>query len=431
MNRPPVVVLDDDPTGAQAQAGVPVLLDWQPQLLADASAEGPPAVHLLTNTRAVPPAEAEATTFVAARAARDSFPSSPVILRGDSTLRAHLVPEYEGLRRALHPAAAPPLMLVPALPSAGRVTEGGVHYLLRDGARVPVGETEYATDPDFSFRSSRLLGWAEERSGGVFVATAGREISAAELRQSGGAAVAAALAELAAAGEAAALVVDASDDEDLALAARGLRGAEAAGTPVIVRSAPAFVGVFAGSAAHGFVPAPAGDGPVLVVCGSHVPATTRQLECLAAREPDSLVWARTERLAGADAEQEIAAVADRAAERLGSGRTTVVATTREVLGTSGRLELGARVASGLAAVLARLRSLAGVVVSKGGITSAVNLREGMASAVAHVVGPLRPGISLWRVDTPERRAVPFVVFPGNVGGDADLADLVAAIGGAA
>lgn len=428
MSRPPVVALDDDPTGAQAQAGVPVLLEWTPELLAEAALAAPPAIHLLTNTRAVPAAAAEATTFAAARAAAESFPGSPVVLRGDSTLRAHLVPEYEGLRRALRADSPPPLMLVPALPAAGRITEGGIHYLVRAGARVPVGETEYATDPDFAFRSSRLLDWAEERSAGLFAASAGREVGAGELRASGGAAVASALADLAAADAPAALVVDATDEADLALAANGMRAAEAAGTPVIVRSAPAFVGVLAGSTAHDFSPLPSATGPVLVVCGSHVPATTRQLERLAAREPDDLVWARTERLAGPEPEAEIAAVVGRAATRLEAGRTAVVATTREVLGGTGRLELGAKVATGLAAVLARLRDRAGVVISKGGITSAINLREGMASAIAQVVGPLRPGVSLWSVDTPERRGVPFVVFPGNVGGDADLADLVAAIG---
>jgi hypothetical protein len=45
-----------------------------------------------------------------------------------------------------------------------------------------------------------------------------------------------------------------------------------------------------------------------------------------------------------------------------------------------------------------------------------------------VRGPLRGGISLWTVDTPEQEALPVVVFPGNVGGGDDLAELVEQIG---
>ena len=59
-----------------------------------------------------------------------------------------------------------PLLLVPALPASGRVTVGGVHMLERDGARVPLHETEYARDGALSYSSADLAAWADERSGG-------------------------------------------------------------------------------------------------------------------------------------------------------------------------------------------------------------------------------------------------------------------------
>lgn len=429
--NPPLVVLDDDPTGAQSQAGVPVALEWKPELLARVAAESPPAVHLLTNTRALFAAEAEALTRQAASAAAAAFPRSPIFLRGDSTLRAHLLPEYRGLRDAIHPGREPVLMLVPALPAAGRVTQDGVHYVERDGARVRLEATEYARDPDFAYTSSRLLDWAEERSNGFFPAAAGREVRLRELRERGRLAVRDALAGLDAAATPAVLAVDAVDVFDLEAAAEGLRLALAAGIEVIVRSAPTFVGVFSGAAADGFVELPDSPGPVLVLCGSHVPTSTRQLERLLERHPESVVWVRPERLAGARSGEEVSGAVAAARERLDEDGLAVVATAREVYENGDRLASGAAIASGLAAILAGSRERVGMVISKGGITSAVNVREGLASGLAEVQGPLRDGISLWSVDTPERPALPFVVFPGNVGGEDDLADLVEAIGVAA
>ena len=44
----------------------------------------------------------------------------------------------------------------------------------QDEADVPV--VEYARDGAFSYRTARLLDWAQERSGGFFAATRGREL---------------------------------------------------------------------------------------------------------------------------------------------------------------------------------------------------------------------------------------------------------------
>jgi uncharacterized protein YgbK (DUF1537 family) len=426
-SEPPLIVLDDDPTGAQAQAGVPVALEWGSELLAEVAARRPPAVHLLTNTRALSADRAQAVTGEAATAAATAFPGSRIVLRGDSTLRAHLLPEYVGLRDAVHPGRTPVLMLVPALPAAGRVTEGGVHYLEQDGKRTPLQHTEYARDPDFAYTSARLLDWAQERSGGFFPAADGREVGLEQLRGEGAGAVAGALLELCERRAPAVLALDSTKDSDLELVAAGLREAERAGADVLVRSAPAFVGVLSGARAKGYEPLPSAVS-LLVLCGSHVPRSTQQLQALTRRRPDSVVWVRPERLLDSGGEDEIATAVAAVAERLAGGGLAVVATTRTVLASEHQLQAGAVIASGLAAILASVREHADVVVSKGGITSAVNLREGLKSALAEVRGPVRDGISLWSVDTPERAGLPFVVFPGNVGGEEDLAELVEAIG---
>ena len=130
--REPLVVLDDDPTGVQTLAGIRVLLAWD-RARVRAALEGRPSVHLITNTRALPAARVRPFVAAAARAALDGVPDAAIVLRGDSTLRGHLLEEYLGVRDVVAPSGWPVLLLVPALPSAGRVTVGGVHLFERDG----------------------------------------------------------------------------------------------------------------------------------------------------------------------------------------------------------------------------------------------------------------------------------------------------------
>jgi uncharacterized protein YgbK (DUF1537 family) len=225
----PLVVLDDDPTGTQSVSGVRVLFEWGDPSLIEAALVGRPAVHLLTNSRAYPPERAYEIVAGAARAAVAGLGRPRLVLRGDSTLRAHLLEEYRAVRDVVSPGSAPPLLLVPALPAAGRVTVGGVHLIERDGIRTPLHETEYARDPSFGYRDAGLLAWAEERSGGFFPRAAGRELGLETLRREGPGAVADALVALAGRGAPAVCAPDAETVGDLELVADGLRLAERAG----------------------------------------------------------------------------------------------------------------------------------------------------------------------------------------------------------
>ncbi len=62
----------------------------------------------------------------------------------------------------------------------------------------------------------------------------------------------------------------------------------------------------------------------------------------------------------------------------------------------------------------------GVVIAKGGITSAVTARDGLGARSARVVGPVVTGVSLWQLEA----GPAYLVVPGNVGGPGLLAELV-------
>ncbi len=417
------VVLDDDPTGVQTLAGVRVLLTWDVTRIRE-SLEQRDAVHLITNARALPPERVQPLIEAAARAGREAVRGAQILLRGDSTLRGHLREEYLGVREATTTTAWPVLLLVPALPSAGRITVDGVHVFERDGVRVPLHETEYANDGVFSYRSARLLDWAEERSRGLFRASTGRELHLDTLRSNGSAAVVDALEELAATGEPAVLAPDAETVADLELIAGGYKQAVQDGAAVIGRCAPTFAGVLAGTTATAAAPLPEAGAGVLVVCGSYVPLATRQLDRLLASRPQTLVEADVVALAGPTPGAEIERLGAETSAMLARDQVAVLATPRERPDGTTSLEAGDRIAVNLARVVGVMDPRPSVLIAKGGITSAVTLRAGVGASEAEVLGPVTPGVSRWAAFWPDGRAIDYLVVPGNVGADELLVQLV-------
>jgi uncharacterized protein YgbK (DUF1537 family) len=108
----------------------------------------------------------------------------------------------------------------------------------------------------------------------------------------------------------------------------------------------------------------------------------------------------------------------------------VVYTSRELVTTSeaglSNFEIGASVSGALVEVMRRIdRALPlSFVVAKGGITSSDIATKGLRVRRAEVAGPLlEPGIvPVWIL--PEENdfpGLPYVIFPGNVGGPGSLA----------
>lgn len=415
-------ILDDDPTGTQSMGDVSVILDWDDSDAWRAVQPGDRAVHLLTNSRAYDGAVAAALVEEAAVAARQHYPACRLLLRGDSTLRAHVWEEYEALRSVVAPdREGVPLLLVPALPAAGRITVGGVHLLERDGTRTPLERTEYAHDGALAYSSADLVRWAEERSNGRFAARDAEKVPLDQLRGPNGAEeVRRAIVTVASVGRSAVVVPDAESEQDLKTIADGFCHAEAE-HPVIVRCAPTFVAVLTDAAADDPPQAPQADRGVLLICGSFVPTTTAQIERLEQAYPGVTVPVRAAALVGSDWDAEVGRAAEAAAARVKSDGLACVATerVRDVRLLDPKSQR--RVALALAQVARRVD--VGVVIAKGGITSALTARQGLDAAAARVLGPIRPGVALWKLDDGRD----FLVVPGNVGGPDLLVDLVGAI----
>jgi uncharacterized protein YgbK (DUF1537 family) len=180
-----LVVLDDDPTGAQTMHGIPVLTRWDVDTLTEALAHPWPAVYVLTNSRSLSRDAAVALAVAVAAnlemAAARAGVRLRVMSRSDSTLRGHFPAETDVLLGKF----ADRLLLVPAFIEGGRFTLDGVHYLREGDWLVPAHETEFARDHAFGFRTAYLPDWVAEKTGGRVPAEAVQVLHLREIRQQG------------------------------------------------------------------------------------------------------------------------------------------------------------------------------------------------------------------------------------------------------
>jgi uncharacterized protein YgbK (DUF1537 family) len=448
-------VLDDDPTGSQAVHDVAVVTVLERAEYAAALAQAGATAFVLTNTRSLPEGQAVDLT---ARAGRELMElgvelGAPldVVSRSDSTLRGHVRAEVGALERARREVLGSGydgVLLVPAYLEAGRVTAGDVHLARVQGELVPVGESEFARDAAFGYASSNLRDFVAERSGGAVRAEDVASIGLDDIRLGGPDRVAEVLARVEGGQW---VVVNATDYADLEVVVLGLLAAEEAGRAFVHRTGPSFVRALAGieplaplgsAEVWGSRAAPEGHG--LVVVGSHVGLTSRQVAALRTRgdvvevELDvATVAAGTGtgagagRGAGAVRRDEHVAAATRAVCEGLAGSDVLLLTSRELhRGADPDSSLAIARATSAAVVEVVRGALAarpGWVVAKGGITSHDVAVRGLGIRRATVLGQLLPGqVSVLEpVEAdPAVVGVPYVVFAGNVGDETSLVHVV-------
>lgn len=435
-----LVVLDDDPTGTQSVAGIPVLTRWERADLDDALATGAPAVYVLTNTRSLDESAAAQrnreivdVTLAAAAAAgrRVTFVS-----RGDSTLRGHFPLETDVLASeiATRGGSAPALtLLVPAFPDAGRITIDAVHYWVTDDEATPVGETPFAQDATFGYAASDLRDWVAEKTAGRVHSS---EVASLDIRtiRRGPVAVEEFLRALPTGTVVAVDVVDETDMRAVAIALHAMDDLD-----VLLRVGPPYVRAHIGQEIA--EPVQAADIPFahdrggLIVVGSHVPLTTAQLAELRRDRPETATIELDVRaLIGAERDAHLRAQAGAVADALADG-SVIVHTTRELItgaDAADSLDIARRVSSGVVELVRRVLAIAPprFVVAKGGITSSDIASEALEIRRATVLGPMLPGlVSLWQPETGPAVGIPYVVFAGNVGDTHSLATVVTTLVG--
>ena len=432
-----VAVLDDDPTGTQTVHGVPVLTTWSVEDLRWALEQPSATFYVLTNSRSLPEEEAAALNREVASnlvaAAERTGTDFVVTSRGDSTLRGHFPAETDALEEGIG-GEVDGVILCPCYLEPGRLTADDTHWVRQGNQLVPAGETEFARDASFGYSSSNLREWVEEKTAGRFQASGVVSVGLSDIREGGPERVSEILHGVSGGLP---VIVNAASYADLEVFVLGLLAAEDAGKRFLYRTGPSFVRV------RGGIP---GKGPLsreelyrrrphrghgLVLVGSHVEMTTRQLaEALELEGVLGVELSVPRLLEGGEREDELRRVVARVNAGLAESEV-VVYTSREVVGGGvGRtdFEVGRAVSDALVEVMQGVdRDLPlAFVVAKGGITSSDVGTRGLGVRRAEVAGQMLPGIvSVWVL--PEESAfpgLPYVIFAGNVGDSDSLADVI-------
>jgi uncharacterized protein YgbK (DUF1537 family) len=430
-----LIVMDDDPTGCQTVHDVPILTAWPVDALR-VEFERSPAFFILTNSRSLPAREAIALNREVARniakAAYSTGRRFMVISRSDSTLRGHFRAEIETLTAEFGWGDAVKLC-IPAFFEGGRFTIDDVHYVKEGDELVPAAETPYAKDPSFGFSSSNLKDYICEKMGGAVTREDVCSITLEDIRRGGPETVA---EKLAGCRDGSFCVVNACERSDMDVVALAVFRAMGKGKRYLFRTAAAIIPALIGLAprallaARDFASPQKGCG--LIVVGSFVPMSSRQLAHLLKHAGVHGVELDVRHLLFGDGRSEIERATGETNRSVGAQHDTVIYTSRDlVTGTSAEesIRIQADVAGALIEIVRGILATPRYVLAKGGITSNDIAARALGVQRAVVMGQIIPGVPVWRLGEGSRfPGMSYIVFPGNVGGETAMTDVVRTLG---
>ncbi|OOO13465.1 hypothetical protein COH20_012340 [Aspergillus flavus] len=420
---PILVVLDDDPTGTQTCHGINVLTVWDDATLVEEFHTCDRGFFILTNSRALPTAEArklisDICTAVK-KAAVQAQKTFEIVLRGDSTLRGHFPDEPQIAEEVIRKVDG--WILAPFFRQGGRFTIDDVHYVAdAEGNLVPAAQTIFAKDATFGYTSSNLIDYVVEKSNGSIPRHRVQSISLHDIREGGVSAVAERLLKFA---QGSIIIVNAIVDTDLEIFVLGLLQAKSAGRNYIYRTGAAFVSTRL--AIRPKPPLSAGDLGLnteasspggLIIAGSYVSKTTDQLQSLTSGRGPALkvITLDVESLLNntESSYSTVLSASDEAGKYISDGQDVLIMTSRRLVSSHDELsglQIGSIVSNAL-----------------GGITSSDIATKGLRMRRAQIIGQASAGVPLWRCDEPSSKfsGIPYVVFPGNVGHQDALLDMV-------
>ena len=439
--RPKIIVLDDDPTGSQTVHSCLLLMQWDVETLRVGLRDGSPIMFILTNTRSLPPSQADQVTRevcqnLKSAIALEAIEHFLIVSRSDSTLRGHYPLETDAIADELGPFDAH--FLVPAFFEGGRFTRDSIHYVQHtdhQGNRVetPVHQTEFARDAVFRFNHSFLPDYVEEKTGGTLVADSVRRFLVSDLQQG-------CIDQLLTLEQNQCVAVDGVNQADLDQFATDCLTAVNQGKRFLFRSAASLLTSLAQLPPQPVAPEASGQytrnhQPGVVLVGSYVSKTTEQLQVLLQQPQvqgvEVNLWAflqndSTPPNIDTIHQRLLADTLEKVNMAHQTGQGVVIYTNRDEITfdkTDQRIQFSQTAAALLIDIVKGLPSTIGFLISKGGITSNNTLSHGLDLQSVRLLGQILPGCCLVCTDVSHPRfpKLPVVLFPGNVGDQDSLA----------
>lgn len=422
-----IVVLDDDPTGVQTVNGISVYTDWTEESIAAGFAEENSMFFILTNSRAFSEAKTrEEHKKIAERvfAASQKFGKDFMIIsRCDSTLRGHYPLETQTLRETLE-ACGKKIdgeVLMPFFKEGGRFTIGDVHYVQEGDYLVPAGETEFAKDKTFGYKSSNLAEYVEEKTHGAFKKESVTCISLEDLR---GGNVDKIAAQLESVNDFNKVIVNAVDYVDVEVFSLALIKS---GKNFMFRTAAAFTKVIGGVESKPLLQKSElveenNSNGGLIIIGSHIKKSTAQLNELKKLSSVAFIEFDVSDLGAVDK------IIKQAEENISRGQTTAIYTSRKVFDVGNaekNLAASVNISDALTSIVNRINVHPKFLIAKGGITSSDVGTKGLSVKKALVLGQVVAGIPVWKTGAESKfPGMSYIIFPGNVGNVDTLKNIV-------
>jgi len=435
-----LVVLDDDPTGVQTVHDVSVYTDWEEESIRKGFEEKEAMFFILTNSRSF---SVEETTKVhqdiaarVAKVARELGQDFMIISRGDSTLRGHYPLETQLLADGLtknEGAGVDGEIICPFFPEGGRYTMDNIHYVKEQDNLVPAGMTEFAKDKTFGYKSSDLTEYVEEKTAGKYKKEDCITISLEELNALD---IQGIKAKLISAKDMAKIIVNAVSYADLKVFCAALVLAMKEGKQYMARTAAAFTKVMGRISDQPLLGREQLEGDTrnggIVLIGSHVKKTTDQLNCLKELDgqADFMEFQVNAVFEENGLEKEVERTVEAAGEKILSGRTVVIYTSRQLLAPENmtpeeKLQISVKISNAVTSIIGKLQVKPKFIIAKGGITSSDVGTKALHVKKARVMGQVKKGIPVWMTGEESKfPGMPYIIFPGNVGEVSTLKEIV-------
>ena len=435
-----LVVLDDDPTGVQTVHDVSVYTDWEEESIRNGFEEKEAMFFILTNSRSF---SVEETTKVhqdiaarVAKVARELGQDFMIISRGDSTLRGHYPLETQLLADGLTKNEGVVIdgeIICPFFPEGGRYTMDNIHYVKEQDNLVPAGMTEFARDKTFGYKSSDLTEYVEEKTEGKYHKEDCITISLDELNALD---VQGIKDKLMSAQNMAKIIVNAVSYADLKVFCAALVLAMKAGKHYMARTAAAFTKVMGRISDQPLLGRAQLEGDTknggIVLIGSHVKKTTDQLNCLKELDgqADFMEFQVNTVFEENGLKKEVERTVKAAEEKILSGRTVVIYTSRQLLAPENmtpeeKLHISVKISNAVTSIIGKLSVKPKFIIAKGGITSSDVGTKALRVKKARVMGQVKKGIPVWMTGEESKfPGMPYIIFPGNVGEVSTLKEIV-------
>lgn len=418
----PIIVLDDDPTGTQTVHGVPVITEWSVGAIKKEFHQKTPLFYILTNSRALIADEANQLGLEIGRNIAQLNQDCWLISRGDSTLRGHFPNEIEALAAGLGWKKDYLTILIPAFFEGNRLTKDDVHYWVEKDKWIPVGETPFAQDKSFGFKSSNLKDWVEEKSKGKIKANEVSSISIECLEKESNDAI---FNKIETANKV--LIINALNQSHLDRFSKIIKKSN---RKIIFRTGASFITSFGEFSKKKLLQKfdfealnPANGG--LIIVGSHVLKSTAQLNELLKTNIIPLEFVVEEYLENAN--EYFNDFSEKLNNKLSDNKDVVVFTSRNLkIGADENesLKISLKVSNGLIKLVQNLQTRPRFFIAKGGITSSDLATKGLGVKRAMVLGQIEAGIPVWALGSESKFPnMPYIVFPGNVGKDETLKEI--------